>query len=66
MPLWLQCLQVLPELYSAGRAPVSYETNFYMPGNQQAVMHGGFAHMPMMDVHPFFTECLDAHQIVVR
>ena len=64
---YLQCVQVLPDMYSAGQAPLSYEQDMCMPPSAHRMLQRGYAQMPghIMNVHPYFTECLDAHQIVV-
>lgn len=68
----VQCVQVLPDIYAGGQviyaasdAPVVYDSDQFMP-NAPRMLHRGYTHMPVLDVHPYFTECLDAHQIVVR
>ena len=56
----MQCMQVLPQVYMHDGIPTSYEPGLLVqpPG---IVQHG----LPMLDVHTYFTECHDAHQIVV-
>ena len=67
----VQCLQVLPDVYTGGQVIyaasdvfVVYDTEQFMP-NAPRTLHRGYFHRPVLDVHPYFTECLDAHQIVV-
>ncbi|KAL0019097.1 hypothetical protein WJX77_003369 [Trebouxia sp. C0004] len=53
------CMQMLPQVYMHDGLPTSYEPGLLV--QPTGVVHRG---LPVIDVHPYFTECHDAHQIV--
>lgn len=53
------CMQMLPQVYMHDGSPTSYEAGLLV--QPTGVVHRG---LPVIDVHPYFTECHDAHQIV--
>ncbi len=53
-------MQMLPQVYMHDGLPTSYEAGLLV--QPSGVVHRG---LPVIDVHPYFTECHDAHQIVV-
>lgn len=53
------CMQVLPQMYVHDGMATSYEPGLLVQPN--GVVHRG---LPVLGVHPYFTECHDAHQIV--
>lgn len=53
-------MQVLPQMYVHDGMATSYEPGLLVQPN--GVVHRG---LPVLGVHPYFTECHDAHQIVV-
>ncbi|DBB10954.1 TPA: hypothetical protein ACH3X3_007408 [Trebouxia sp. C0006] len=53
------CMQMLPQVYMHDGLPTSYEAGLLV--QPSGVVHRG---LPVIDVHPYFTECHDAHQIV--
>ena len=57
----VQCMQVLPQVYMHDGMPTSYEPGLLV--QPHGIVHHG---LPMLDVHTYFTECHDAHQIVER
>ena len=61
--LALQCMQVMPQIYLHDGMLTSFEPGLVV--QPSGVVHHGCASLPIVDVHPYFTECLDAHQIVV-
>lgn len=60
----LQCMQAMPQqIYLHDGVPTSFEPGIVV--QPSGVVHHSCASLPVVDVHPYFTECLDAHQIVV-
>lgn len=59
----MQCMQALPQMYVHSGMPTSFEPGIVL--QPSGVVHHGCTGLPVVDVHPYFTECLDAHQIVV-
>ena len=60
----LQCMQAMPQVYVHDSLPTSFEPGIVV--QPSGVVHRGCSGLPVVDVHPYFTECHDAHQIVVR
>ena len=56
-------MQALPQMYLHDSSPSSFERGIVV--QPTGVVHRGCASLPVVDVHPYFTECHDAHQIVV-
>lgn len=56
-------MQAMPQMYVHNGMPTSFEPGIVL--QPTGVVHHGCASLPVVDVHPYFTECLDAHQIVV-
>lgn len=61
--VWLQCMQATPQMYLHDGMPISFEPGIIV--QPSGVVHHSCSSLPVVDVHPYFTECLDAHQIVV-
>ncbi|KAL3152621.1 hypothetical protein ABBQ32_001638 [Trebouxia sp. C0010 RCD-2024] len=51
-----------PQMYLHDGMPISFEPGIIV--QPSGVVHHSCSSLPVVDVHPYFTECLDAHQIV--
>lgn len=56
-------MQAMPQIYLHDGMPISFEPGIVV--QPSGVVHHSCSSLPVVDVHPYFTECLDAHQIVV-
>ena len=59
----LQCMQSTPQVYMHDALQSSFEPGIVV--QPSGVVHRGCPGLPIVDVHPYFMECHDAHQIVV-
>ena len=56
-------MQAMPQIYVHNGMPTSFEPGIVL--QPSGVVHNGCTSLPVVNMHTYFTECLDAHQIVV-